>query len=128
MKQAKQTVKEMIIGMLIWMLAVFLILLAVTEHRLSAACGLLYGGAASVGILLHMYRHLDIALDMDVKGARRHIQVASLQRMLIMGLVLAVSLLKPQFIHPLGTVLGLFGIKIGAFLRPTVHRYLQKGG
>ena len=39
--------------------------------------GGLFGGAAALVLLWHMFRHLDIALDMDPAHASRHAQLAS---------------------------------------------------
>jgi hypothetical protein len=71
-----------------------------------------------------MYRHLDIALDMDVKYAQRHIQTAALQRFFLMGAVVAVSFVLSDYIHPVGVILGLFGVKITALLNPILHKHL----
>lgn len=126
MRQAKQICKEMLIGLVIWMAAVGLVLAVIASHKLAAVGGAVFGTAVAAGLVLHMYRHLDIALDMDARHAQTHTQVAALQRMFFMGLAVAVSMLLSEYIHPVGVVLGIFGVKITALFNPLLHTKLQK--
>ena len=124
MKNAKRILREILIGLAVWELLVLAVLSIFTRQKLACAGGVLVGGVAAAILILHMYRHLDIALDMDAKHAQSHIQFAAMQRLLIMGAVLAVSMIEYKYIHPVGTVLGIFGMKIAAYLQPTVHKTL----
>ncbi len=63
MRQAKQVCKEMLLGLGIWVAAIGIILTVIATHRLAAFFGALAGGIVAAGIILHMYRQLDIALD-----------------------------------------------------------------
>ena len=80
----------------------------------------------AAGILLHMFRHLDIALDLEPKQASRHIRAAAAKRMIVMAVCAGVSVYLSQWIHPVGVILGLFGVKISALLYPTIHRIFGK--
>jgi len=122
MKKARQLLKEMFAGLLVWLIPVLIILVIAADNKLAAAAGVLFGGMAAAGLLLHMFHHLDIALGMDVKHAQKHMQLSSLKRFFFMAFVLAVSMAGYKFIHPAGTVLGLFGMKISAYLQPVVHK------
>ena len=122
MKKAKQILKEMFAGLLVWLLLVLIILVIIASNKLAAAAGVLSGGAAAAGLLLHMFHNLDIALGLDVKHAQKHMQLAALKRFFFMALVLAVSMAGYKYIHPAGVVLGLFGMKISAYLQPAVHK------
>lgn len=124
MKQAKKVCREMLAGLLVWVLLTGALLTLVLPQHLAAAAGSVLGGAVAAGILFHMYRHLDIALDMDAAHAQRHIQRSSVQRLFLMGAVLVVVFLFPEYIHPLGVIISLFGIKLTALLNPLVHRAL----
>ncbi|MDD7403833.1 MAG: hypothetical protein SO170_06220 [Butyribacter sp.] len=126
MKQTKQLLKELMLGLLCWAVLIAIILMVIGTHRLALLAGVVVGILTAAGVLWHMYYHLDIALDMDTKHAQSHTQLSAIKRTLIMGVVIAVSLLYPQYIHPVGTVLGIFGIKITALLYPALHRLLQK--
>lgn len=126
MRQARQVRKELLIGLGIWTAPVLILLTVFWENHLAAALGTLLGMAAAAGLIFHMYRHLDIALDMDAKHAQSHIQVASFQRVFIMGAVLAVSFLLPAYFAPIGVVLGLFGVKMSALMYPFLHKQYEK--
>ena len=80
MKQARQLCKEMIIGLILWLIPVLLILTIIAPNHLAMAAGVLTGGAVAAGLLWHMYRHLDIALDMDAKHCPVTYTVCSIQK------------------------------------------------
>lgn len=126
MKQAKEVCKEMLLGLGLWFVAVGLLLLLAATNKFAAIAGLFAGTLAAAGLILHMYHHLDITLDMDAKHARSHAQAAAFQRMAVMAVVLTISMFLSQYLHPVGTVLGLFGVKITALINPKLHAFLQK--
>lgn len=115
----------MIYGLLAWTVTVALILVIVSDHKWAMLSGALLGGMAAAGILFHMFRHLDIALDLDPKQASRHIRAAAVRRMAAMAVCAGASVYLYRYIHPVGMILGLFGVKVSAFLYPAVHRILQ---
>lgn len=123
MRKAKAILKEMIIGLFIWSLPVLVILALIAGNKPAVICGVLIGTMAAAGIIFHMYRHLDIALDMDPENARKHTLKSAFQRTFIMAAVLMVSMLWYQYIHPIGVVLGLMGVKITAYIQPYVHKF-----
>ena len=116
MKQARQLCKEMIIGLILWLIPVLLILTIIAPNHLAMAAGLLW----------HMYRHLDIALDMDAKHAQSHTQFAAFKRMFFVGVIMAAALVLPQYVHPIGVVFGIMGLKITALMYPKLHPVIQK--
>ena len=89
-------------------------------------CGVVLGGMAAAGILFHMFRHLDIALDMDQKQAIRNIRAAADRIMIAMALCAGASVYLYRYIHPVGMILGLFGVKISAFLYPSIHKIFEE--
>lgn len=112
--------------MAVWMIVIGLLLTVIAAHKLAALAGVLVGTLVAAGLVLHMYRHLDIALDMDAKHAQTHTQFAAFQRMFMMAAAVGVSMAVSKYIHPAGVVLGLFGIKVTALMNPLLHRYLLK--
>ena len=127
MRNAKLVRKEMIMGLLIWLAAVGIVLAVIATNKLAALAGLVFGTLAAAGLIFHMYHHLDIALDMDAKHAQSHTQVAAFQRMFIMGAVVVVSMFLSEYMHPVGAVLGLFGVKVSALMNPVIHKKLHGG-
>lgn len=125
MKQTRQLLTDMMIGLGIWGIAVLIVLEILAHNKLAAAGGVLVGILTAVWLIFHMCRHLDIALDMDSGHAQRHVQLAAMKRFVVMGAVLAASMIWYQYFHPVGTVLGMFGVKICALMQPQVHRLRQ---
>lgn len=126
MRQAKQVCREMLAGLVIWMAAIALLLAVIATNKPAALAGVVVGTAAAAGLVLHMYRHLDIALDMDAKHAQAHTQVAAFQRMFVMAVVIGLSMAGSKYVHPVGVVLGLFGVKATALCNPVIHKQMQK--
>lgn len=116
----------MIYGLIVWTVTIALILVIVSDRKWAMLCGVVLGGMVAAGILFHMFRHLDIALDMEPKQASRHIQVAAAKRMIAMALCAGASVYLYRYIHPFGVILGLFGVKISAFLYPSIHKIFEK--
>lgn len=126
MRQARQVRRELLIGLGIWTVPILVLIAVFRGNHLAAVLGTLLGTAAAAVLIFHMYRHLDIALDMDAKHAQSHIQIASFQRVFIMGAVLAVSFMFPIYFDPVGVVLGIFGVKISALMYPVLHPQYEK--
>ena len=126
MRQARQILREMMISSGVWTLLVTVVLALIGSNKLAMILGSLLGGAAAILLLWHMFHHLDIALDMEPGQATRHTQGAAMQRVAIMAVVLAVSMYFYEYVHPLGTILTLFGVKFSAFAQPTVHKLTEK--
>lgn len=116
----------MIYGLLVWIVTVALILVIVSDHRWAMLCGVVLGGMVAAGILFHMFHHLDIALDMDPKQAGRHIRLAAIRRMAAMAVCAGASVYLYRYIHPVGMILGMFGIKVSAFLYPSIHKIYEE--
>lgn len=124
MRKARKILNEMMIGLVVWLIPVLIILLIIAHNKIAMVLGVLWGGVWAAVLLLHMYRHLDIALDMDPKHAQGHVQFAAIKRMFIMAVVIVVSMTAYRYIHPVGTVFGIYGMKISAYLQPMVHKFI----
>lgn len=124
MRKARKILNEMMIGLVVWLIPVLIILLIIAHNKIAMVLGVLWGGVWAEVLLLHMYRHLDIALDMDPKHAQGHVQFAAIKRMFIMAVVIVVSMTAYRYIHPVGTVFGIYGMKISAYLQPMVHKFI----
>ena len=126
MRQARQLCREMVLGLCIWAIPVTLVLCLLTTQRLTVIAGMLVGTLGAAGILYDMYHQLDIALDLEPKHAQRRTQMAALRRTCVMGVMIALSMVFSQYVHPSGVIFGLFGLKVSALLYPTLHKQLGK--
>lgn len=130
MKPVKKLLREMIFGMAVWAVGISILLMFVSiwihVHPAAMAFGVIVGSFTAVGLLFHMYKHLDIALDMQPDRAGRHTQFAAMKRMLIMAVVMAVSFLFMEYLHPAGVAFGILGMKASALMYPKLHIFLEK--
>lgn len=125
MEEAKATLKEMLTGIVI--LAVLVVGIGIWfagDCKLSYALGVLLGGTAASGFLLHMYRSLDEMLDLDPDTAKKYARRKSVTRLVMMGLVVGLSGVFPDIFHPIGVILGIMTLKFCAYLQPSVHKYI----
>ena len=60
----------------------------------------------------------------DPENARKHTLKSAFQRTFIMVAVLMVSMIWYSYVHPIGVVLGLMGVKMTAYMQPYVHRFI----
>ena len=104
------------ISSILWTAIVTLLFVIISRGRVSMLLVLLW----------HMFRHLDIALDMDPAHASRHAQLASLQRLVIMAVTLAVCMIFYEYVHPIPAILTLFGVKVSALSYPKMHPRYEK--
>lgn len=124
MNKAIETVKELLIGIGMWLLVIIIAGCIFLRHdRPAYIAGALLGGITAAYLVWNMYRHLDIALSADVKFAEGHIRKWSVIRMCIMALVVGLSMVFYVYIHPVGVVLGIWGLKAAAWIQPLLHKY-----
>ena len=90
----------------------------------------LYTVALWIGVVLalvtvvHMYRTLDKALDLDA-GAQKVVLSANLVRYGCIVLVFVI-VLWTKVLNPLITFLGLMSLKVAAYLQPFTHKLCNK--
>lgn len=127
MKTAKISLLEVIIG--IWLLAVIVILAGVffVTNPLSYVLGEVVGSATASLMMLHLYRSLDIELDLPEKKAVNHAKFTSVVRSLIEIAVLAGSFFIAEWVMPYTVLAGLLARKFAAMLVPLMERIRMRG-
>lgn len=127
MKTARTTLIETIIG--IWILAAVVIAAGVwfVPHPLSYALGEVVGSATASLLMLHMYRSIDIELDLPEKKSVNHARIMIMFRSLIELCVLFGSFYIEQWVLPYTVLAGLFGRKFAPMLVPVMEKFLRKG-
>lgn len=127
MKTAKISLLEVIIG--IWLLAVLVILAGVffVTNPLSYVLGEVVGSATASLMMLHLYRSLDIELDLPEKKAVNHAKFTSVVRSLIEIAVLAGSFFIAEWVMPYTVLAGLLARKFAAMLVPLMERIRTRG-
>ena len=133
-KEIRRLVAEMCVGMFLYVLA--LGILAVIFRRGLAGmgfalapvlAGLFAGFLADVAMLVHMAIVAERATDSrDAGYANRITVVQSVLRKIIFVVVLFFLGSRPQ-IDAVAMIIGALGLKMGAFLQPTVRRVTSGG-
>jgi hypothetical protein len=127
MKAAKISLLEVIVG--IWGIAVIVILAGVffVPNPLAYVFGEMVGSATSSLLMVHLYRSIDVELDMQKKKAIGHARITSVLRSLIELAVLAGSFLIPDRVLPYTVFAGFLARKIAVMLVPFWERIRLKG-
>ena len=74
MNSADNTVKELAAGIIVYGILAQIICLVVTDNTLSVAVGLWIGIATALGMMIHMKRSIEDALDFGEEGAPKHMR------------------------------------------------------
>ena len=127
MKTAKISLLEVIIG--IWLLAILVIFAGVffVSNPLSYVLGEVVGSATASLMMLHLYRSLDIELDLPEEKAVNHAKFTSVVRSLIEIAVLAGSFFIAEWVMPYTVLAGLLARKFAAMLVPLMERIRTRG-
>lgn len=131
MQQAKDTLYSLILGIVFFgiILGVFGTLLFgafLPDARFAFLLGSMTGVVTACGIAVHLYKTIGKSLDMEADSGSNYMKRMALLRLLLMGLPVILSVLFPDVLHPLGTFMGLMGLKFGALLQPVVLRLIKK--
>lgn len=127
MKIAKRTLIEAIMG--IWILAAVVILAGVffVPNPLAYVLGEIVGSGTASLLMLHMYRSIDIELDLPEKKSVNHSRIMIMIRSLIELGVLFGSFYIANWVLPYTVLAGLFGRKFAPMLVPVMEKFLKKG-
>ena len=124
LKNADTTVKEMWIGIAVWGIASELVTVWCVKNGIYSGLGLLIGCVLAAAGVWHMWSSIDQALDLG-DGAQKFMAGRSWIRYGVFVAVFAV-LMVTKIADPLTAFLGLMGMKVSAYLQPTVHKVLEK--
>ena len=124
LKGINGTVKEMWLGIGLWGLTAALIVPWFVKDVSGCLLGLLIGCLLACVCVWHMWKTLDTALDLG-DGAQKYMTLRSLARYGVIVLAFAV-LMVTDCANPLTAFAGLMGMKVSAYLQPSVHKYLEK--
>ena len=121
---AKETLAAMEIGIALSAVAlgaVFAIFIRTPQYFIGVAAGTLLSCLEA----LHMYHTIDNSLSMDEGRARVYAGSMSMARLLAFGALVVAACLLPGYINVLGVIVGMTGLKAGAFLVPMVLKVIK---
>ena len=122
--ETKRQVVEMSVGIVAHNLVIFLVCL-IWFRSLSNFLGILTGMAAAILSLCSMAHSTELCVDAaDEDYARRKMTIHAICRSLVLFVVM-VLLWKFTEINLFAVVLGILGLKTGAYLYPAVHKFMN---
>lgn len=125
MAEEKLTFFEMVAGIAIYIFFVSVITgIVITDKSIARGVG--FGGIVAVGILTQLYFSLKKALELDENHAEKYTVRHAMIRLFLMGAALFVGILLPKIFNVIGIMLGVLGLKAGAFLQPVIHKIIKQ--
>ncbi len=119
------TLMELLLGIGALSVLAQVIVLFVSKNHLHNAIGLWAGTLMAGGMAIHMSQTIYEAVDLGADNATKYMQRASVTRIGVVVIVMAL-LLYFKIGNPITLVIGLFTLKISAYLQPFIHKLCEK--
>ncbi len=115
------TLAELLVGIAAVGVLAQLIILLVSRGHLQNAVGLWAGVLMAGGMAIHMSRTIYEAVDLGAENATKYMQRASVTRIGVVVIAMAI-LIYFKIGNPITLIVGLFTLKISAYLQPFIHK------
>lgn len=125
MDEGKQTLIDIIIGIIIFAILFVCLGLLWNGTRGIFIIGVIIGAAASVVLAIQMYHTVERTLDMEEKGAVAYSKKKSIIRLLIMAVMLVLAVTISGEFMTLGVLMGMLCLKFSAYIQPLTHKYIS---
>lgn len=123
MSQVKETIIGFLIGIGIYAVLIELVGFFFSEDFFSYTLGLLFGVAVAIFLMIHMAKTLDRALDLPQTQAIKYTRRQSFLRLAVMLAAMVIALMIEQ-LNFIAVILGMLGLKMGAFIAPKLLKAL----
>ena len=125
MKKKNSTLLELLLGIGATGILAQIVILCVFKQHLSNAIGLWLGVVLAAGMAVHMSQTIHEAVDLGADGAVKYMQRAAAIRLGVVAVVVA-AVLYFKIGSPIPLIVGLFTLKISAYLQPFLHKLCEK--
>ncbi len=122
MSEDRMTFWDLMIGIVLFSILFSIIGAVLAEDRTAFFLGVVFGGTVAAGICFHMYKTLEVTLDMDGDSASKRARSMAGIRMLIMGTAVFAAIKLSGVFNLVGVVLGILTLKFAAFVQPLVRK------
>ena len=120
-----KTLHEMLIGICLSNVVVFVIAVIFAGDKVKASVGILIGTVLALMYCIHMAVTIDDALCLDEKGASAQMRKHMLIRYSVVCVVVAVVCIF-KIGNPVLIVISCLTVKFGAYLQPLVHKLMNR--
>lgn len=121
---AKETLKEMLIGIVLFGLIVCIIGIWFVNEILLFCTGLWIGIGIACFAAWHMWYHLNLGMQMG-EGATKYMLSQNILRYGLIVICYGVVCIT-KVGNPVAAFIGIMGLKMGAYLQPFVHKMIEK--
>lgn len=118
MDKGMQTLIRLIVGNLIYAAVVSVAGVFFVHDSVQFILGVFWSAIGAGFVAIHMYCSLQKSLDMGSHDASKRESGQAVIRMMIMIMVVVVGLMLPQWLSPYGVILGMFALKVSAYVQP----------
>ncbi len=115
MDQVKKTIIGFLIGIGIYGIGIESVGLIFSQDRIAYSLGVVFGLLVAILMIVHMAHTLNRALDMEERQATKYTTRQAFFRLGMMLIAMIIALRVSQ-IHFIAALLGMLGLKIGAFI------------
>lgn len=123
---AEETLRELLCGMTFYgVVAQIICLIIDRSHLMYTSLGLWIGIGAGALMGIHMKRNIEDALDYDERGAVKHMRKGYVFRYALVALLFGATIYF-EVGNPITLLVGVMGLKIGAYIQPITHKVLKK--
>ena len=120
-----ETLRELIAGAVLYCLIWAVPLLIFTDRKLYQLSGLIIGLIICIVLSVNMASSIDVAVEMDEKGAKSYLTgKASLRYLMVCAVTVLLAVTGAG--NPLTFFAGIMGLKIGAYMQPLTHKAFEK--
>ena len=121
----ENTLLELLIGIIFSGVVTQIIVAIILKDYLYNAIGLWSGVAIACFMAIHLKRSIEDELDLGEEGAMKHARTAYATRTVITLIVIGVVIYF-KVGNPFTVVLGIFPLKLSAYLQPLIHKIFLK--
>lgn len=115
---ARKTLQKLLLGIAVFGIIEELLFLLLCKDKMAVTLGLLLGLWTAIVNSIYIYRSLGRVLELDEKNSVKAMRGPVMIRYCFMGIVITLALLHPQIFSPIGVILGLFSMKLSAYVQP----------
>lgn len=122
-QDAVQTLKELVLGTVLWGIIICLIAVWFADSKLVFIVSMTAGVVGAVAMAVHMHRAIEYAMEMPDDSAGKYLRKQSVLRMGgAVVLILAAYYLRGNIV---AIFLGLLTLKPGAYTQPLLHKFMK---
>lgn len=118
MSREMRTLVGLLAGNMIYAVLVSAVGIFFVQDAFQFVLGVFWSSIGACVIAIHLYFSLQKSLDMAASDAAKRESTQAVIRLLIMIMVVVLGLCLHRWLDPLGVVIGMFALKVSAYVQP----------